>query len=376
MSRPRPRGWFLSILALGLGFAMPRLAGLSPSLVESFYAGKLFPNVMEILTVPARSVSWSIAQALLLLAAATIVIAFLHATRRAIHKRSLGTFFRGFTTWLATAAILVLVFHLVWGLNYARPPAAARYGLAPKPSAVSDLARVTRMLAKDTNDSYALALGRGEIAPGDTSALGSRLLITRETLAKSLSDAHGLHNARMARVDLPLPKYPWLLGEILTRCGISGIYIPFTGEATVNALLPEIDLPFVMAHEMAHQRGIAREDEANFTSWLACRESGHAVARYSASLAAYNSFLNALAGVAPDSMRLLNRGLLDPGPTADRKIIFDFWRRYEGPGTAVAERVNDAYLKANAQREGTRSYGRMVDLILAHEAAGRWDPGW
>ncbi|HPE16562.1 MAG TPA: DUF3810 family protein, partial [Oscillospiraceae bacterium] len=29
------------------------------------------------------------------------------------------------------------------------------------------------------------------------------------------------------------------------------------------------------------------------------------------------------------------------------------------------DRMNDAYLKANAQRDGVKSYGRMVDLLLA-----------
>lgn len=32
----------------------------------------------------------------------------------------------------------------------------------------------------------------------------------------------------------------------------------------------------------------------------------------------------------------------------------------------VSDRVNDAYLKANGQENGLRSYGRMVDLLLAY----------
>jgi hypothetical protein len=30
----------------------------------------------------------------------------------------------------------------------------------------------------------------------------------------------------------------------------------------------------------------------------------------------------------------------------------------------VQDRVNDAYLKSQGQREGVRSYGRMVDLLV------------
>ena len=31
----------------------------------------------------------------------------------------------------------------------------------------------------------------------------------------------------------------------------------------------------------------------------------------------------------------------------------------------IADKVNDAYLKANDQADGTKSYGRVVDLLLA-----------
>ena len=33
----------------------------------------------------------------------------------------------------------------------------------------------------------------------------------------------------------------------------------------------------------------------------------------------------------------------------------------------AASQWNDAYLKMNDQKEGVRSYGRMVDLMLAYE---------
>lgn len=374
MSRARPRGWVLAALLIGSGLALPQIARRFPGWLEQVYAEKLFPNLMELLVVPARQVPWSVAQVLLLTLAVVLVVGFLHALSRARKKRSVGAFFAGTTGWLTAAGVVIWAFYLVWGLHYARAPLASLYGLTPKPADVTALCRVTRLLAADVNHSYRLATTRNELGQADDSP--SRLLQSRDELAKVLSSAHGLHLARMARVDLPSPKSPALMSELLSRLGISGIYIPFTGEATINGLMPDAAIPFVMAHEMAHQRGVAREDEANFAAWLACRESGMAAARYSASLSAYSSFLGALREAAPDSARALNQGLLDPGPSADRLAIWNFWKRYEGPGNDLAEAVNDTYLKGNAQPEGVRTYGRMVDLILAHEADGRWDPGW
>ncbi|MFN8548797.1 MAG: hypothetical protein U0527_12730 [Candidatus Eisenbacteria bacterium] len=55
--------------------------------------------------------------------------------------------------------------------------------------------------------------------------------------------------------------------------------------------------------------------------------------------------------MAPDSARALNRGLLEPGPALDRRIIYAFWQRYEGAGTQMADQRERRLLEANAQRE-------------------------
>ena len=42
-----------------------------------------------------------------------------------------------------------------------------------------------------------------------------------------------------------------------------------------------------------------------------------------------------------------------------------YWDTYRGTISEVSDKMNDMYLKANAQETGTKSYGRMVDLLLA-----------
>lgn len=42
----------------------------------------------------------------------------------------------------------------------------------------------------------------------------------------------------------------------------------------------------------------------------------------------------------------------------------EYWAQYEGPVSELSDKVNDTYLRANAQQEGSKSYGRMVDLLL------------
>jgi hypothetical protein len=50
-----------------------------------------------------------------------------------------------------------------------------------------------------------------------------------------------------------------------------------------------------------------------------------------------------------------------------------YWRDFEGPAAEISETVNNTYLKANAQSDGTCSYGRMVDLLLADTGPEGWN---
>lgn len=54
---------------------------------------------------------------------------------------------------------------------------------------------------------------------------------------------------------------------------------------------------------------------------------------------------------------------------ADRRARSEYLRQFEGPVAEMSNAANNAYLKANQQQDGTRSYGRMVDLLLARGAA-------
>ena len=43
-----------------------------------------------------------------------------------------------------------------------------------------------------------------------------------------------------------------------------------------------------------------------------------------------------------------------------------FWDKYEGKAAEAASKMNDTYLKLNQQKDGVKSYGRVVDLMLAY----------
>ena len=159
-----------------------------------------------------------------------------------------------------------------------------------------------------------------------------------------------------------------MLSEPMTYTHISGVYTFFTGEANINTNFPDYTLPYTAAHELAHQRGIAREDEANFVAFLVCKESDDVYIRYSAYLNMYEYLRNALYAANPDYYTETYYSV----PVNCRKEMtayskfFDKYR--ENVIEEVSESVNDTFLTINGT-EGTRSYGMVVDLAVAYYKA-------
>jgi hypothetical protein len=189
----------------------------------------------------------------------------------------------------------------------------------------------------------------------------------RPTLSRSLEAVRG-SSERYAALHAPsAPPKRVVLSIGLSYLGLSGIFMPFTAEANVNVDLPDSQLPFTACHELAHQGGIAPEDEANFVAYAACVQHPHADLRYSGALNAALYALGALAQSDPQSAR--RQGQWSPAVRRDLAALTEWNERYRGPAERVSRAVNDAYLKTQGEAEGVRSYGRMVDLLILERRA-------
>ena len=156
---------------------------------------------------------------------------------------------------------------------------------------------------------------------------------------------------------------PVMISDILSIQQCSGVYSPFTVEANYNRDMVSYNIPHTICHEMSHLRGFMREDEANFIGYLACLGSEDADYRYSGYLLGWIYAGNALAKVDYEQY-VENYGRLSDAVIADLDANHAFWEQYEGQVAKVQETVNDAYLRANGQAEGVRTYGRVVDLMI------------
>ena len=161
-----------------------------------------------------------------------------------------------------------------------------------------------------------------------------------------------------------------MLSEPMTYTHISGVYTFFTGEANLNVNFPDYILPYTAAHEFAHQRGIAREDEANFVAFLVCMESDDHYIRYSAYLNVYEYVANALYSADHTADKVnYNKVLLSLpyGTRTDMSAYYTFFQKYQKTMISeVSGTVNDTFLNINGVEEGSKSYGMVVDLAVAY----------
>ncbi|MBE6598045.1 MAG: DUF3810 domain-containing protein [Ruminococcaceae bacterium] len=155
--------------------------------------------------------------------------------------------------------------------------------------------------------------------------------------------------------------------DIMTYTHISGMYTFFTGEANLNTNYPYFVNVYTTAHEMAHQRGIARENEANFMAYLACISSDDPYLQYSGYLSMYQYLAP---HVSSASKTLYNEAVkgLDERVKGDLAAYSEFFDKYRDSTAAeVSDAVNNTYLVLQGT-EGTESYGLVVDLAGAYHA--------
>lgn len=333
----------LGIILFSLGLLL--CAQYSTPFAE-WYATRVYPALSRAVGGLSGRLPFSLGELLIyaLIAAALAGIVLLGIWR------SRAALLAGARTALLTGGVILLLFTLLGGINYHRLPFSHFAGLEVGPSPADELEALCRSLIGEANAQARLL--PQELPP--VKKLSARAPALMENLSKEFPALGGYY---------PNPK-PVFLSRGMSHLQLLGIYFPFTAEANFNADAPYHEIPATLCHELSHLRGFMREDEANFIAYLACEGSDDPVFRYSGALLALDYAMSGLYGVDPARCIALyesygERLTLDLG---ESRV---YWSRYEGPAATVSRKANDAYLKVNAQLDGVRSYGRMVDLLLA-----------
>lgn len=259
---------------------------------------------------------------------------------------------------LSVAALIYASFVLTFAAGYQATPLAEKMGVETAYISADELTETALLLAEEaerTLDEVTFRYHDASVMPYDFDELSRYLMEAYDRVCEKYSFIQKLDS----RVK------PITLSEPMTYTHISGVYTMFTGEANINVNYPDYVIPYTAAHELAHQRGIARENEANFVAFLVCMESEDPYIRYSGYLNMYEYVASALYSASPVAYSQVLS-------TLDLRIRYEmisysrFFDRYRDNVVAdVSETVNNTYLTIQGTA-GTKSYGMVVDLAVAY----------
>lgn len=156
---------------------------------------------------------------------------------------------------------------------------------------------------------------------------------------------------------------PSLFSKVQSYMGFSGYFNPFTHENQVNIEIPTIGMPITVAHEMAHQLGIASETEANFFGYMVMLQSDDLAFQYAANLYALKYCLKQYRNQNEETYQLLFN-LLTPGVQQNIVDTEQFWQSKRNVSSFFFKHLYGRFLKINNQKEGIQSYNRFVGLLI------------
>jgi hypothetical protein len=342
-------------------FALIALAGtikifsLFPAAVERYYSNGLYPVISRALRFVFGWIPFSFGDIVYTIVAIWLIRTLYKLIRAIIEKRVNYNFFlrsgvRVMTAWLW----IYIIFNINWGLNYNRLGIAHQAGLTVTPYDAHEVDTLVVTLIDRMN-----ALRAGSVAERNPLHHKRTLFISS---FKAYQDPSG---------EVPFLKYggrsvkPSVFSYLGNYLGFTGYYNPFTGEAQVNTTVPVFVQPFTTCHEIGHQMGYAKENEANMVGFLVAKHSSSAAFRYSTY---FDLYLYAMRDLyLRDSVRsrvLFQR--LSPGVRADLTELREFNDHHVGPLEPLIRILYAQFLRANQQPGGMMSYNQVVALVISY----------
>ncbi len=357
------RSWLLILLPVSL--LLVQLAKKSSFFAEEIYAKHIYKWISQIVSNITGVFPFSLGELIVVLLPLAVLVFLSRFVLKLIldKERREEILAKGLLNLGCTLSVILFAFILLGGLNYYRYSFSVYSNLEVLESTVEELYALTEGLMLDAN---------GLRSPNAQQPLLEdeegvfRLSMNHRELGREAEKAFeqlaGDYPVLGGRYGAPKSV---LLSKMMSMTEITGMFFPFTMEANVNVDVPDYSIPVTMLHELAHLRGFMREDEANYIAYLAGMKSEHADLKYSATMLALITSGNALYDQSPELYFEIS-GQYSEGVVKDLRANSRYWQQYEDTVVStVSSKINDTYLKVNAQTDGVKSYGRMLDLLLA-----------
>ena len=348
------------LLLLPLSLILILIARQSSDFAE-FYALHIYKWISQFVSLITGIIPLSVIELIILILPIFLIIILIRFIIRLVKEKENRKkhVIKGIINILYTISILLFSFTLNGGLNYYRYTFSYYSNLEVIESSLDELYEMTKELAQKANELRSQITNVDDNGVFKLSMNNFQLANETNKAMKNLSKEYPVLGGRYGS-----PK-PIMMSSLMSYTEITGVFMPFTMEANVNIDISDYSIPATMLHELAHQRGFMREDEANYIAYLAGMSSDNVDIMYSSTMLALITSGNALYGQDTD-LYFEIRDTYSDGIKKDIRANTEYWAKYEDSVVStVSNKINDTYLKANAQTDGVRSYGRMVDLLLA-----------
>ena len=326
---------------------------LSPDFASFFnkYAGGFLRRVMAYIT---NIIPFSLAELLIILLPFALICFIIYAVKNK-RRRALSHI----VTLLSAVSVVFSSFVLSFGVGYHTPSLYERFDISEKKPSVLGLKSTATSLITEINlrTPYIRYDADGaSIMPYSMDKMNDLLVEAYKPISEKYEFVqHFKSNIK-----------PIFLSRPLAYTQTLGIYTFFTGEANLNMDSPDYTLAFTAAHELAHQRGIAREDEANFFAFLACLNSGDIYLEYCAYINVFEYVAGALRKADPQAYEEIVT-YLSSSAKGEMLAYAEYYKKYQKSFVGkLSSSINNAYLIANGSPSGSQSYGLVVDLTVAY----------
>ena len=323
--------------------------------VNVFLSERLIQPAHRAMSVFFDLFPFSFAELLIGISAAVSLIYIVYSAIRIVTRpEKLKQLYRTVVTLVCAGLCIYAMFCVMWGIYYYADDFTTKSGIPCGEISAEDLKTVTRYFA-DMAGEYGRQVRRDEngVYCQDREEILSRSPEVYKEAEKLFPCLEGPEvHAKGIRASI-----------LMSYTDYTGFFFPFTGEANVNIHYPPCTLAATVAHELAHQRGVAKEQEANFCAVLSSLLYGDTDYCYSACYLAYIYLGNALYEADRDSWLEIRSGLYE-GMLADMANNSRYWKQFETPVQTVANDIYEEFLQSYSQELGLRSYGACVDLLV------------
>jgi hypothetical protein len=342
------------IIVFGLAVLIKALS-FFPNTVEKYYSQGFYPIFSRLLRILLGWVPFSMGDIFYTCIFIWLLVKIFSFFKKLFTGRIHKPYFLYLCKRLVWICLMIyIVFNLAWGLNYNRQGISYQLQLEVQPYSTLELDTLVKLVVNRLNElADSSRIDRGRLKNKKI------LFIDAFRSYQNLTDKSNQFSYRSHSIKPSIFSY---FGNYL---GFTGYYNPFSGEAQVNTTVPVFIQPFTTCHEMGHQLGYAKENEANFAGYLSAKSSNDPVFRYSAYFDLYIYAASEL--YARDSTMLKPlREQLKPAVREDYKTLRLFLDQYKNPLEPYIRRLYGRYLKANNQPQGIQTYNEVTAWMIAY----------